>query len=137
MKIPEKAVGMFPRTRTYLGRVSQQRPSVAAMHEVVEMEPRVLYNAVAQTNNPQTIALVVSYLPPDKASPNPEHGPPGAARAHHRTSGHAGADFHGSGRKRRRIAARQAGGRRKLAALSHTGGIKVAAEVPSMRCPKT
>jgi flagellar motor switch protein FliG len=62
----EKAVGMF-RASDILGRVSPQRPSVAAMHEVVEMEPRALYNAL-RTEQLQTIALVVSYLSAEKAS---------------------------------------------------------------------
>jgi flagellar motor switch protein FliG len=64
--ILEKAVGMF-RASDILGRVSPQRPSVAAMQEVVEMEPRALYNAL-RNEQLQTIALVASYLPAEKAS---------------------------------------------------------------------
>jgi flagellar motor switch protein FliG len=64
--ILEKAVGLF-RASDILGRVSPQRPSVAAMHEIVEMDPRALYN-VLRHEQLQTIALVVSYLPSDKAS---------------------------------------------------------------------
>jgi flagellar motor switch protein FliG len=64
--ILEKAVGLF-RASDIMGRVSVQRPSVAAMEEIVEMDPRSLYN-VLRHEQLQTIALVVSYLPPAKAS---------------------------------------------------------------------
>jgi flagellar motor switch protein FliG len=64
--ILEKAVGLF-RASDIMGRVSMQRPSVAAMEEIVEMDARSLYN-VLRHEQLQTIALVVSYLPPTKAS---------------------------------------------------------------------
>ncbi len=64
--ILEKAVGLF-RASDILGRVSVQQPSVAAMQEIIEMDPRALYN-VLRNEQLQTIALVVSYLPPAKAS---------------------------------------------------------------------
>jgi flagellar motor switch protein FliG len=64
--ILEKAVGLF-RASDILGRVSPQRPSVAAMQEIVEMDARALHN-VLRHEQLQTIALVVSYLPAEKAS---------------------------------------------------------------------
>jgi len=64
--ILEKAVGLF-RASDILGRVSPERPSVAAMQEIVEMDARALYN-VLRHEQLQTIALVTSYLPAEKAS---------------------------------------------------------------------
>jgi flagellar motor switch protein FliG len=64
--ILEKAVGLF-RASDIIGRVSVQRPSVAAMQEIIEMDPRAIYN-VLRHEQLQTIALVVSYLPAEKAS---------------------------------------------------------------------
>lgn len=62
----EKAVGLF-RASDIIGRVSLQRPSVAAMQEIIEMDPRALYNALRHEQL-QTIVLVASYLPSEKAS---------------------------------------------------------------------
>jgi flagellar motor switch protein FliG len=64
--ILEKAVGLF-RASDIIGRVSVRRPTVAAMQEIVEMDPRALHN-VLRHEQLQTIALVVSYLPAGKAS---------------------------------------------------------------------
>src|ERR1039458_3778624 len=64
--ILEKAVGLF-RASDIIGRVSAQRPSVAAMQDIIEMDARALYNMLRHEQL-QTIALVVSYLPADKAS---------------------------------------------------------------------
>jgi len=64
--ILEKAVGLF-RASDIIGRVSVLQPSVAAMQEVIEMDPRALYNALRHEQL-QTIVLVASYLPPEKAS---------------------------------------------------------------------
>jgi flagellar motor switch protein FliG len=64
--ILEKAVGLF-RASDIIGRVSVGRPSVAAMHEIVEMDAHALYN-VLRHEQLQTMALVTSYLPPAKAS---------------------------------------------------------------------
>jgi flagellar motor switch protein FliG len=64
--ILEKAVGLF-RASDIIGRVSVQRPSVAAMNEIIEMDPRALYNVLCHEQL-QTMALVASFLPPAKAS---------------------------------------------------------------------
>jgi flagellar motor switch protein FliG len=64
--ILEKAVGTF-RASDIIGRVSVQRPSVAAMQEILEMDTRALYNVLSHEQL-QTMALVASYLPPQKAS---------------------------------------------------------------------
>jgi flagellar motor switch protein FliG len=64
--ILEKAVGLF-RASDIVGRVSVQQPSVAAMQEIIGMEPRALYNLLCHEQL-QTIALVISYLPPEKSS---------------------------------------------------------------------
>jgi flagellar motor switch protein FliG len=64
--ILEKAVGTF-RASDIIGRVSVQRPSVAAMQRIIEMDPRALYNVLCHEQL-QTMALVVSYLPSQKAS---------------------------------------------------------------------
>jgi len=62
----EKSVGLF-RASNIIGRVAPMRTPVAAMQQIVEMEPRQIYNLIKQ-EQPQTIALVLSYLAPDKAS---------------------------------------------------------------------
>jgi flagellar motor switch protein FliG len=62
----EKSVGTY-RAADIIGRVSPQQPSVAAMQQIVEMDIRQVFN-VLRFEQIQTIALVVSYLPPDKAS---------------------------------------------------------------------
>lgn len=62
----EKSVGLF-RASNIIGRVAPTRTPVAAMQQIVEMEPRQLHNLI-KSEQPQTIALVVSYLVPEKAS---------------------------------------------------------------------
>lgn len=62
----EKSVGMF-RAASIIGRVAPMRTPVAAMQQITEMEPRQIFNLIKQ-EQPQTIALVVSYLSPEKAS---------------------------------------------------------------------
>ena len=62
----EKSVGAF-RASDFLSRVSPQRPPVAAMQQIVEMDPRHIFN-VLRHEQLQTIALVVSFMPPEKAS---------------------------------------------------------------------
>ena len=62
----EKSVGMF-RATDIINRVAPQRPSVAAMKQIAEMDARQIFN-VLRYEQLQTIALVISYLPPAKAS---------------------------------------------------------------------
>jgi flagellar motor switch protein FliG len=62
----EKAVGLFKATEM-LSRVAPMRSSVTAIQEIVDMEPRQLYNLIRH-EQPQTIALVISYTGPDKAA---------------------------------------------------------------------
>ena len=62
----EKSVGMF-RASDLLGRVSTPRPSVEPMRQIMEMDARHIFNLV-QHEKIQTIALVLSYLGPEKAS---------------------------------------------------------------------
>jgi flagellar motor switch protein FliG len=62
----EKSVGLF-RASNIISRVAPMRTPVAAMQQIVEMEPRQIYNLIKQ-EQPQTIALVLSYLSPEKAS---------------------------------------------------------------------
>lgn len=61
----EKAVGVFKATNI-VARVAPTRTPVAAMQEIVEMEPRQVANLI-KNEQPQTIALVMSYLPPERA----------------------------------------------------------------------
>ena len=56
----EKSVGVF-RATNIVGRVSPTRTPVAAMQQLIEMEPRQIHNLLGQ-EQPQTIALVMSYL---------------------------------------------------------------------------
>ncbi len=62
----EKAIGVFKATNI-IGRVVPQRAPVAAMQQVVDLEARQIFNLI-KTEQPQTIALICSYMPPDKAS---------------------------------------------------------------------
>lgn len=62
----EKSVGAF-RASDYISRVSPQRPTVAAMEQILEMDPRHIFN-VLRHEQLQTIALVASFMPADKAS---------------------------------------------------------------------
>lgn len=56
----EKSVGVF-RATNIVGRVSPTRTPVVAMQQIIEMEPRQIHNLLKQ-EQPQTIALVMSYL---------------------------------------------------------------------------
>ncbi|HAH98305.1 MAG TPA: flagellar motor switch protein FliG, partial [Verrucomicrobiales bacterium] len=49
-----------------ISRVSISRTSVAAMQQIIDMDPLGITNLIKE-EQPQTIALVVSYLPPAKA----------------------------------------------------------------------
>lgn len=62
----EKSVGLF-RATNIIGRVSPTRTPVAAMQQIVDMEPRQIYNLLKH-EQPQTIALVMSYLGPEKSA---------------------------------------------------------------------
>jgi flagellar motor switch protein FliG len=62
----EKTLGLFKATEM-LSRVAPTRSSVAAIQEIVDMEPRQVYNLIRH-EQPQTIALVISYAGPDKAA---------------------------------------------------------------------
>ncbi|MCF7707895.1 MAG: flagellar motor switch protein FliG [Verrucomicrobia bacterium] len=62
----EKAVGIF-RASEFLGKVSPAGGSVTVVQKVMEMDPRQVFNLIKH-EQAQTIALIVSYLNPDKAS---------------------------------------------------------------------
>jgi len=62
----EKSVGLF-RATNIIGRVSPTRTPVAAMQQIVDMEPRQIYNLL-KFEQPQTVALVMSYLGPQKSA---------------------------------------------------------------------
>jgi flagellar motor switch protein FliG len=62
----EKSVGML-RASEIICRVAPSRHPIAAMQKIAEMDPRNIYNLV-RNEQLQTIALVISYLTPEKAS---------------------------------------------------------------------
>jgi len=63
----EKSVGLF-RATNIIGRVSPARTTpVAAMQQIADMEPRQIYNLL-KFEQPQTVALVMSYLAPQKSA---------------------------------------------------------------------
>ncbi len=62
----ERSVGAS-RASDIINRISPASEPVPAMKQIIEMEPRQLSNLL-KIENPQTIALVVSYLSPDKSS---------------------------------------------------------------------
>jgi flagellar motor switch protein FliG len=62
----EKAVGMF-KANNIVSRVAPSRTPVAAMQEIVDMDARQISNLI-KNEQPQTIALILSYLPPDRAA---------------------------------------------------------------------
>lgn len=62
----EKAVGAF-RASDVLGRVAPMRAQVVAMDGIAEMDARQIFNLVRH-EQPQTIALVLSYVTPEKAA---------------------------------------------------------------------
>ena len=61
----EKSVGLF-RATNIIGRVAPSRAPVAAMQQIVDMEPRQIYNLI-KLEQPQTIALIMSYLGAEKS----------------------------------------------------------------------
>jgi len=62
----EKSVGLF-RASDIICRVSPMRAPVTAMQPIVELDARHIFSLV-QHEQMQTIALVASYLPPEKAA---------------------------------------------------------------------
>jgi flagellar motor switch protein FliG len=62
----EKSIGLF-RASDIIGRVSPAPIPVGSMRQIVEMDLRQLFNLL-KDEQPQTVALVASYLPPDKTS---------------------------------------------------------------------
>lgn len=62
----EKSVGLF-KAAEIIGRVSTRRTSVAAMQQIIDMEPLAIVNLIKE-EQPQTIALVISYLSAQKGS---------------------------------------------------------------------
>jgi len=62
----EKAVGVF-RATEIIGRVVPQRAPIPAMEKISDLDTRQIFNLI-KTEQPQTIALFCSYLPPERAS---------------------------------------------------------------------
>jgi flagellar motor switch protein FliG len=62
----EKALGAF-KASSIISRVSPIRAPVAAMEHIVELEARQIFNLIKH-EQPQTVALITSYLPAEKAS---------------------------------------------------------------------
>jgi len=62
----EKSVGLF-RASDIIGRVSPAPIPIATMRQIVEMDTRQLFNLL-KSEQPQTIALVVSFLSTEKSS---------------------------------------------------------------------
>jgi flagellar motor switch protein FliG len=62
----EKALGAF-KASNILTRVSPTRPAVAAIKEIADLDARQIFNLIKH-EQPQTIALVTSYLASEKAS---------------------------------------------------------------------
>ena len=62
----EKSVGVF-RASDIIGRVAPARMPLAAMQQIIDMDARQLFNLLKQ-EQPQTIALMLSYLSPEKSS---------------------------------------------------------------------
>ena len=62
----EQALGLF-KASDIVGRVSPMRTPVAAMQQVIDMDPRSIVNLV-KSEQAQTIALILSYLTAEKAS---------------------------------------------------------------------
>lgn len=62
----ERSLGLF-RASDLVTRLSPSRAPVAAMEQIAEMEPRQVVNLI-KSEQPQTIALLVSYLPSEKGA---------------------------------------------------------------------
>lgn len=62
----EKAIGTF-KASNVMSRLSPTRAPVGALEKVVDLDSRQIFNLIRQ-EQPQTIALITSYLPSEKAS---------------------------------------------------------------------
>ena len=62
----EKAVGTFKATNV-MGRLAPTRAPVGALEKLVDLDSRQIFNLIKQ-EQPQTVALITSYLPAEKAS---------------------------------------------------------------------
>lgn len=62
----EKSVGLF-KSSDIVSRVAPTRTPIAAMQQIADMEARQIFNLV-KLEQPQTIALVCSYLTPEKCA---------------------------------------------------------------------
>jgi flagellar motor switch protein FliG len=62
----EKAVGVF-KAAEVLGRVVPARSTVSTIHEILDLEGRQIYNLL-RDEQPQTVALVLSYSGPEKGA---------------------------------------------------------------------
>jgi flagellar motor switch protein FliG len=62
----EKALGLFKATEV-LSRVAPMRSAVESVQEIVDMEPRQAFNLIRH-EQPQTIALILSYTGAEKAA---------------------------------------------------------------------
>lgn len=62
----EKALGMF-RAADIINRVAPSRGSLTAMQGISDLEPRQIHNLLRH-EQPQTVALVLSFIPSDKAA---------------------------------------------------------------------
>ncbi len=62
----EKAVGSF-KASNMMSRLAPTRAPVGALEKLVDLESRQIFNLIKQ-EQPQTIALIASYLPAEKAS---------------------------------------------------------------------
>lgn len=62
----ERAVGVF-RATDIIGRIAPARAPVPAIQEILEMDARQIFNLI-KFEQPQTVALILSYLKPERAS---------------------------------------------------------------------
>jgi flagellar motor switch protein FliG len=62
----EKAIGAF-KANEVISRVAPTRTTVASIQDIADMEPRQIYNLI-RTEQPQTVALLLSHIGPDKAA---------------------------------------------------------------------
>ncbi len=65
-QVLEKALGLY-NAANVISRVSPTRTPVSSMAQIVELDSRQVFNLL-KGEQPQTISLILSYLPPDKAS---------------------------------------------------------------------
>ena len=62
----EKSLGSL-KASNVIARIGSPRAPIAAMQDIIDLDPRQIFSLIKQ-EQPQTIALIVSYLPSDKAS---------------------------------------------------------------------